>query len=99
MRHDEQHREKMFSLILAWQNSGLSQRAYCEQHAVRYSLFHYWYKQYREQQRSSKDNAGFVPLNVQASGGAASVELLLPNGSRLLFHQGMSPEYLKALIS
>ena len=98
MRHNDQHREKMFSLISAWQQSGLSQRAYCGQHGVRYSLFHYWYKRYRDEQTAPAGQASFVSLDLQPSPSAASVELLLPDGRRLVFYQGVSAEYLKALI-
>ena len=99
MRHDDQHREKMFSLISAWQRSGLSQRAYCEQHGVRYSLFHYWYKQYRQQQTILTEQARFMPLDIQPSPLAALVELLLADGRRLVFHHSVSADYLKALLS
>lgn len=99
MRHDEQHREKMFSVIVSWQNSGLSQRAYCAQRSLRYSLFHYWYKQYRERQTPSVEKASFVPLNIHPFPVTASVELVLADGRRLIFHQGVSADYLKALIS
>ena len=99
MRYDDQHREKMFSVIVSWQNSGLSQRAYCEQHSLRYSLFHYWYKLYRDKQTTPASQNRFVPLSIHASPAAASVELLLADGRRLVFHQGVSADYLKALIS
>lgn len=90
----------MFSLISAWQKSGFSQRAYCEQHGVRYSLFHYWYKQYRQQQSPQAEQPLFVPLHIQlAANKTASVELVLADGRRLVFHQGASADYLKTLIS
>lgn len=98
MQDDKQRRQEMFSLIEAWQNSGLSQRAYCAQHSLRYSLFHYWYKQYRERQTPSVEKASFVPLNIHPFAVTASVELLLTDGRRLIFHQGVSADYLKALI-
>ncbi|WP_442345985.1 IS66 family insertion sequence element accessory protein TnpA, partial [Foetidibacter luteolus] len=34
----------MFSMIGDWQQSGLSQKAFCAQHGIRYHVFHYWYK-------------------------------------------------------
>ena len=98
MRYDDQHREKMFLMITTWQKSGLSQRAYCEQHGVRYSLFHYWYKLYRDEPSTSIEKASFVPLAIHPFPLAASVELLLADGRRLIFHQGVSADYLKALI-
>jgi hypothetical protein len=100
MRHDDQHREKMFSLIAAWQNSGLSQRAYCEQHSVRYSLFHYWYSRFRQQQTTPEQATRFLPINVQLSAATtAAVEVVLADGKRLLFHHGVAADYLKAIIS
>jgi hypothetical protein len=102
MRHDEAHREQMFELIGSWQKSGLSQSAYCNEKGIRYHVFHYWYRRYRKQ-HSPGAPAGFVSLNVQPfslpAGGSAAVELVLPDGKRLLFHQGVSAAYLKALIS
>jgi len=42
-------RDRMFELIEQWQQSGLSQKAFCEQHSIRYYVFHYWYRRYRKQ--------------------------------------------------
>ncbi len=48
MHRDETVREQMFSLITSWQQSGLSQKAYCEHHGIGYHVFHYWYKCFRD---------------------------------------------------
>ena len=42
-------RDRMFELIEQWQQSGLSQKAFCEQHSIRYYVFQYWYRRYRKQ--------------------------------------------------
>jgi|SRR4051794_24137883 hypothetical protein len=99
MRAAESIRQQMFAHIDEWQQSGLSQKAWCEQHNMRYHVFHYWYKCYRDMQSASKEPQ-FIPLNIQPSlaASAASIELLLPDGKRLLFHQSVSSDYLKALI-
>jgi hypothetical protein len=102
MQKDLAEREEMFSMIRDWQQSGLSQKAYCEQHNVRYHVFHYWYKCFRQVQLPAKEE-GFIALNVQAACSAntlcAEVELLLADGRRVIFHQPVSIDYLKALIS
>ena len=100
MQYDEQAQQQMFAMIELWKQSGLSQKAYCRQNNIRYHLFHYWYKRYKDEQSAVKD-AGFVPLNVQppTSFNAGHIELLLPDGKRILFHQAISSDYLKALIS
>ena len=99
MQYDKQTQEDMFRIIGSWKQSGLSQKAYCEQNNIRYHVFHYWYKRYRDQQAAIED-ATFVPLDVKPSFPANSaIEILLPDGKRILFHQAVGPDYLKALIS
>ena len=101
MQRDKAIREQMFAMISSWQQSGLSQKAYCQQHNIRYHVFHYWYKCFRDLQSPAKDK-GFMPLKIQAVNSihtaSAHAELLLPDGRRLLFHQAVTSDYLKALI-
>lgn len=102
MRYEKQTQQLMFATIVSWQQSGLSQKAYCEQNNIRYHVFHYWYKCYRDDQ-TPKSNPGFVQLTVKPAASlntyGSPIELLLPDGKRLLFHQAVSSDYLKALIS
>ncbi len=102
MRKEVQVREQMFSMIRNWQQSGLTQKAYCEQHKIAYHVFHYWYKCFRDLQLPTKDE-GFIPLKIQPSTSVNTscphVELLLADGKRLLFNQPVSSDFLKALIS
>ncbi len=102
MQKDEATREQMFKMITSWQQSGLTQKAFCEQNAIRYHVFHYWYKCFRNGQTPAKDE-GFIPLKIQAVNSihtaSAHAELLLPDGRCLLFHQPVSSDYLKAIIS
>jgi hypothetical protein len=102
MQYDEQTQQQMFAMIASWKQSGLSQKQYCEQNNIRYYVFHYWYKRYRDQQPVKKGSP-FVALDVKASAsfdtGSAAIELLLGDGKRILFHSAVSSDYLKALIS
>jgi hypothetical protein len=106
MQYDDQMQQQMFSMIAFWQQSGLTQKHYCEQHSIRYHVFHYWYKKYRDTQLSDKKSC-FIPLQLQAATAApitpplpagVHTEIVLPDGRRLLFHQPVSADYLKALI-
>ena len=107
MQYSSEAEQQMFTMITCWQQSGLTQKDYCEQHSIRYHVFHYWYKKYRDAQLSDKQ-PGFVPLQVTppssatvvtTPSSAAHTEIILPDGRRLLFHQPVSADYLKALIS
>jgi transposase len=97
MQSKEEVRQQMFVLIDQWQQSGLSQRAFCEQVNLSYHIFHYWYKRYRN--KESKPLSSFIKLAVSSPSICSAAEILLPDGKRILFHQGVSADYLKALIS
>ena len=106
MQDVKQIKEQMYAHIERWKGSGLSQKAWCEQQAVKYHVFHYWYKLYRDEHQQAaqalqpKPSAAFIPLMLSASPATgAFVELHLPGGHRLVFHQMISVDYLKALIS
>ena len=72
-------REEMFPVVEAWQDSGLSKKAFCEERGIIKSLFFYWCKKYREENK----HGGFVPLTVGVSNSFAqghSIEIQYPNG-------------------
>jgi hypothetical protein len=101
MQYDKQTQEDMVRMIASWKQSGLSQRAYCEQNNIRYYVFHYWYKRFRDQQTAVEDTR-FVPLKVNSATFPvfnSAIEILLPDGKPILFHQPVRPDYLKPLIS
>lgn len=96
MKSKDDVQQRMFNYIDQWQQSDLTQKAFCHQVNLRYHIFHYWYKRYR---KSSEPASSFIKLNVSASSTVSHAELILADGKRLLFHQPVSADYLKALIS
>ena len=105
MQSKEGIREQKFLMIEAWQQSGLSQKAWCARESMAYHSFHYWYKKYRLAHPavlSSLDKSQrFISLQVQSSfnSSAVNLELLLTDGRRVLFYSPVSSDYLKAIIS
>jgi len=94
--------QQMFNMLTHWQQSGISQKLYCEQHGIRYHVFHYWYKRFRGSQADSKKEGTFIPVQIKPSVAAeknADIELLLANGTRVLFYQPVSADFIKAIIS
>src|SRR5271169_4389720 len=91
-------KDQMFDLIKGWEESDLTQKAYCEQADIRYHVFHYWYRQYKV---ALSDNGStppsFVALKV-APFLTVSAELVMPNGKRLLFHHPVDVQILKLLL-
>ncbi len=93
-------RQQMFSLIAQWQQSNLTQKEYCEQQSIRYHVFHYWYKRYRQQQAGNdNNNSSFVKLQIAKPVTGSAVEIHFPGGIQLFFREPVSSNYLKALIS
>lgn len=100
MRKNPEVRQQMFEMIEQWKQSGLCQNAFCEQHSIRFHKFYYWYKCYRRQHDVCEDSSvGFVKLKIEKPVVASSVEIHFPGGIRMLFHETVSSNYLKTLIS
>lgn len=92
---------QMFEMIISWQQSGVSQKCYCVQHKIRYHIFHYWYKSFRNSQ-AVRTEPTFIPLQIKPSqpiNTNAGIELLLTDGRRILFNQPVSADFIKAIIS
>ena len=102
----------MFSLIEIWQSSGQSQKAFCLEKDLAYSKFHYWHKKYLEYRSGSSEEPrpdepvgrAFVAVRVKKNIAHETVspgamELILPDGRRLIFNQGVEAGFLKALLS
>ncbi len=90
----------MLTMVSDWSQSGLSQKAYCEQHGIRYHVFHYWCKRYRQQEEPDTVNR-FVRVHVQqpiSAAEQAGIEIIFADGRRLLFHQAVSADFIKAII-
>ncbi|HEV2831379.1 MAG TPA: hypothetical protein VGW31_05300 [Hanamia sp.] len=49
MRNDPKVRQQMFDFTEEWKQSGLSQKAFCERHSIRFHKYYYWYKRYQRQ--------------------------------------------------
>jgi hypothetical protein len=96
MDNKDQSRQEHFAMIRSWQQSGLSQKAYCQVNNIKYHVFHYWYKTYRDKQPSH--STSFIPLHISDLQ-AGYIELQLTDGRRIVFHQPIGVEYLKALIA
>lgn len=99
MLSKEQIKQQMFDKILEWQKSGLTQKAYCRHHNLAYHVFHYYYRRFRL--KENEKPASFIKLQVSSDHESLSAhtELVLPDGKRLLFHQGVSVAFLKSLIN
>ena len=98
MQNKEQIRQQMLTMIADWQCSGLSQKQYCVVHSIRYHIFHYWYKRFKDQ-TSADSSASFIAIPAAPVAVSGHIELFLAEGKRIVFHQPVSADFLKALIA
>ena len=64
--------------VTTWQASGLTQKAYCEAHGLRYSTFGYWVRKLRTASVDRENTSGFVPVTLSLAD--AGLVVALPNG-------------------
>ncbi|MGH3499095.1 MAG: IS66 family insertion sequence element accessory protein TnpA [Nocardioidaceae bacterium] len=98
MRNNSEARRQMFEAIELWKQSGLSQRAFCEQQSLKFHTFYYWYKRYKQENNNNSQSA-FLKLQIAKPVAASSVEIHFPDGIRLIFHEPVSSAYIKSIIS
>lgn len=61
MQAKKEQRAQYLEMIKQWQQSGLSQKAFCIANNIAYHVFHYWYGVYRSEQ---KVTGSFLPVNI-----------------------------------
>lgn len=88
--------QQMFDVIVGWQQSGLSQKAWCKKKGIAYSSFHYWYRRYRTRHVHDQQADSFVQLPAPSF--TPWCELVMSNGAKVFFHQSVSAEFIKRLV-
>jgi hypothetical protein len=89
----------MFSLIEVWKKSGMRQKDFCAEKDIALPKFQYWMKKYTLQHESTGD---FTPVKLTGSGNTSApsrLEILWPDGKRVIFHTPVEASFLKALLS
>lgn len=74
-----------------WQQSGLSQEVYCQQHKLILSTFGYWRKRLRKQQAAASK---LIPVSIARP---ALVNVFLPSDIRIEASLDILPELLPLL--
>ena len=93
----------MYALIRKWESSGLSQEQFFRKHGIAKSTFGYWRKKYLKETSNSKRKKNFIPVNIAKTDyinnkGQGVLELIYPNGVRLVCSANMELPRLKPLI-
>jgi len=96
---DKTTQQLMFSLIEVWKTSGKTQKEFCQENDLAYHRFHYWFKKYNNQHRQASDEAPFMSISMRPASGTGKLEIVYPDGRRLIFHQPVEAGFLRALLT
>jgi hypothetical protein len=81
--------------IMCWEQSGLSQSAYCRREGLTLHRWHYWHKKLsRSPVSGPKPASNFIPVNVMASPMSHELTITLANGITI---SGVSAQTLPLL--
>ena len=96
MQNSKEHRAELLQMITQWQNSGLTQKAFCATNNIAYHVFHYWYGVYRCNQNAT---GSFLPLNVTTPTSDEQVTITGINGIQVQFaFTDQSVRFIKQLL-
>ncbi len=80
-------RDKMFALVALWKESGLTRKAFTEQHGICMGTFSYWCRKKSDELMKPANQGGFIELvtGPESLGPLACpvAELEFPGGLRL----------------
>lgn len=94
----------MFSLIRKWESSGLTQTRFMEEYRIPKSTFFYWRKKYLGEQAVSDCSSGMIPVHIvpdtqEADQTPGNIEIVYPNGIRVVCPGSIEATRIKELIS
>ena len=99
---DQTTQQLMFSLIEVWKGTTQSQLQFCKERELNYGRFQYWYRKYRAIHSGQTSDSKFfkqVILDTHLAIGTSAVELLFPDGRKLVFHSPVEASFLRHLLA
>jgi hypothetical protein len=98
---DSTLQQLMFSLIEVWRSSGKTQIDFCKEKNIAYHKFHYWFRKYSNQNPASIPPSSFTRINVNKHQevGFGYVEVVYPDGRKLIFNQPVEVSFLRSLLA
>jgi hypothetical protein len=98
---DHTTEQLMFSLIEVWKGSTQTQQEFCKQKDLDYQKFQYWFRKYRAVHSEDKTDSKFfrqLKLKTPVQFNGPGVELIFPDGRKVIFHQPVDASFLRTLL-
>lgn len=98
---DQVKQQLMFSLIEVWKKGEQSQQDFCKEKDLDYNQFQYWLRRYKQVNGLvSGEKSFFARIKVpRESANASALELIFPDGKRIVFHQPVDPSFVRSLLA
>jgi hypothetical protein len=96
------NKEQMFALIEEWEMSNKSQDHFAKSYKISKSTFCYWRKKYRNE--FGEETGKMIPINFEKpklqtlDSSDSKIEIVYPNGVRIVCSSSMGSEQIKNLI-
>lgn len=91
----------MFSLIEIWKGSDKSQQEFCKEKDLDYHKFQYWFRKYKAihfPDLITDKKFSFKEIKLKPQPSAPAVELVFPDGRKIIFHQPVEAAFLRSLL-
>lgn len=103
MKDDEkqQRRDKWRRLVDEYLQSGISQKAFCEQRGLSLPQLVYYHGKFKRENSPQAVTSGFVPVKIQRpekSSEMSEIKLSLPNGFQCTFPSYIDTVQIKRLV-
>lgn len=94
-------KSEMYPIVERWLVSPITKEGFCRQEGLPLHVLSYWVSRYNRKRGETGSAQGFVPLEVTGIANHRSVylEVTLPTGSRVSFHQRPSEGELALILS
>lgn len=99
---DQTLQQLMFSLIGIWKASGKTQQDFCKEKDLEYNKFQYWFRKYKRVSmpaRSQPDSFISVKVKEVVPSPHGAMELVFPDGRKLIFHQPVEASFMRSLLA
>ena len=91
---NEEPKQKMFKLIEACYQSGLSNKEWCRQNKIAEHIFYYWQAIYKREKQTS---GSFLPISTRQKT-ISGFKIVYPNGVYIELNGNTSPSLISTLI-
>lgn|SRR5690606_10514014 len=99
MAADITKQQLMFSLIEVWKKGDQTQQEFCREKELDYQQFQYWLRRYRQVNEPGSTQTQFTQIRLRTQAvTSGALELVFPDGRKLVFHQPVEVAFVRSLI-